>query len=116
MRLGLIVANLIILFGVPLFIIRVALAKKKSIRDLWVGALVAAGSIVVLQSVGGYLVTHELKHLDSLYGTFAVVLGLFFWLYLQAQIIVRAMEIDTVRILKLWPRSLTGNSAPGSRN
>jgi uncharacterized BrkB/YihY/UPF0761 family membrane protein len=59
-----------------------------------------------LQEVGGYLLTHELKNLDNLYGTFALVLGLLFWIYLQAQIVLYALEIETVRLFKLWPRSL----------
>lgn len=108
LRLILTVFNLVILFGVMLFIIKVALAKNRPYRELWVGALGAAVSIVVLQGIGGYIVTHQLKHLDSLYGTFALVLGLLFWLYLQSQIVVRVIEIDPVRVLKLWPRSLVG--------
>lgn len=106
-RLLLIAANLIILFVVLIFIIKVALGENISIRNLWLGATVGAISIVILQSIGGYIVTHELKHLNSLYGTFAVVLGLLFWLYLQAQILVWAVEINAVRAKKLWPRPLT---------
>lgn len=61
----------------------------------------------LLLTFGGILVRHQLKSLGSLYGTFAIVLGLLFWLYLLAQVLVYAIEIDTVRTLRLWPRSIT---------
>ena len=41
-----------------------------------------------------------------LYGTFALVLGLIAWLYLQAQLTLYAVEINVVRAYRLWPRSL----------
>jgi hypothetical protein len=35
-----------------------------------------------------------------------VVLGLLAWLALQATVIVYAIEIDVVRVNRLWPRSI----------
>ncbi len=98
--------NLVLLFGAFQWVMRTALAKKVSFGDIWVGAAVATIGLFVLQNLGGYIITHELKNLDTLYGTFAVILGLLFWLYLQTQLVVYAMQIDSVRVLKLWPRSL----------
>lgn len=90
-----------------MFIIKMALNRPtRMLKNIWVGAAVATIGLLVLQSLGGYILAHELKNLDNLYGTFALVLGLLFWLYLQTQLIVYAIEIDTVRMLKLWPRSL----------
>jgi len=106
LRLLFLAINLILLFGSFQLVMRIALAKKVSFRDIWVGAAVATIGLFILQNLGGYIITHELKNLDNLYGTFAVVLGLLFWLYLQTQLIIYAMEIDAVRVLKLWPRSL----------
>ena len=73
------------------------------------GSVFAALTIQLLLTFGSLLVAHQLKGLNSLYGTFAVVLGLLFWLYLIAQVIVYAAQIDSVRHLKLWPRSLQAN-------
>jgi len=98
-----------VLFASFLFVIKTALTKPVTLRQIWVGAAIATVGLLVLQSLGGYIITHELKNLDNLYGTFAVVLGLLFWLYLQTQLVVYAIEIDTVRVLKLWPRSLLGD-------
>jgi uncharacterized BrkB/YihY/UPF0761 family membrane protein len=52
---------------------------------LLVGAVVAGVLFTLLQAVGGYLVGHNLKHAQAVYGFFAVVLGLMSWLFLSAQ-------------------------------
>lgn len=112
LRLPFILASAAVLFYTFLFLIKMALNRPVHLHDIRAGAAVATVGLLIMQGLGGYIVTHELKHLDSLYGTFAVVLGLFFWLYLQAQLIIYAMEIDTVRVLKLWPRRLIGDDHP----
>jgi uncharacterized BrkB/YihY/UPF0761 family membrane protein len=77
--------------------------------------MVAAVSLEVLQSVGSLIVTRELQRLDNLYGIFAVVLGLIFWLYLQTQVLLLALEIDSVRAFRLWPRSVRAPLTPADR-
>ena len=109
LRLPFILASAIVLFYTFLFLMKMAVNRPVHLRDIRAGAAVATIGLLIMQSLGGYIVTHQLKHLDTLYGTFAVVLGLFFWLYLQAQLIIYAMEIDTVRVLKMWPRRITGD-------
>ena len=84
-------------------------------KAVMISAMVAAVGVQILQSVGGYLITHELKNLSTLYGTFAIVLGLLFWIYLQVQVILYAAEIGAVRALKLWPRSLGGQSTEADK-
>jgi membrane protein len=74
-------------------------------RDHLPGVIVAAVLWQLLQHVGGYYVDHLLKHTQPLYGIFAVVLGLLAWLYLGAQLVIFAAEINVVRARKLWPRS-----------
>lgn len=96
----------IVLFWVIVYVVKVGASTYRSFRDIWVGALLAAVSLEVLQSLGGYIVTRELQRLDSLYGTFAIVLGLIFWIYLQTQVLLLAFEIDSVRTFKLSPRGL----------
>lgn len=98
--------TLLIFFCLFIFLTRTALSEPRPVRDLWVGALVAAIGLVILQAIGTYLITHQLKHLKDLYSTFAIVLGLLYWMSLQAQLIFYALEIDAVRSLKLWPRAL----------
>ncbi len=59
---------------------------------------------VLLQSGGGYLVGHNLKHASQVYGFFAIVLGLLSWLYLAAEATLYAAEVNVVRARRLWPR------------
>jgi YihY family inner membrane protein len=95
-----------VLFLLLLFVTHLALADRRPLKDFWVGSLVGAIGIVLLQAIGNYLIVHQLKHLQDLYSTFAIVLGLLYWLFLQAQLLLYALEIDSVRAFKLWPRSL----------
>ena len=75
-------------------------------RDLWPGAVLGGVAWTALQALGGWLVARQLRHTSELYGTFGVVLGLLFFLYLAAQIIVYAAEVNVVRARRLVPRSL----------
>ncbi len=81
-------------------------ARKRPVANI-PGALFAAVGFLVLQSIGGYLVTQQLRSQTGLNAQFAVVLALLFWIYLQAKVFLYAVEINTVRVHKLWPRSVS---------
>jgi YihY family inner membrane protein len=97
--------NMFILFWLFNFLINFSLPRHLPIKQTRVGAATAAIGLVVLQSLGGYILARELKGLDALYSYFAIALGLLFWIYLQAQMLYYAMEIAFVSSRKLWPRS-----------
>lgn len=105
-RLASVLLTLLVLFWVLVFVMKVGLSTRHRLRDIWVGAALAAVGLEILQSLGVYIMGRELRRLDDLYGTFALVLGLLFWIYLQAQVIFYVFELDSVRVFKLWPRSL----------
>jgi YihY family inner membrane protein len=108
-RLLSIVLNLVILSLVFIMLLKMSLPLHINWRKLSIGATVAAVGLTILQIVGGYVVTHEARSLSNSYSAlFATTLGLLAWIYLQVQILLYAVEIDTVRDRKLWPRSLTG--------
>ncbi|MEZ0109617.1 membrane protein [Catenulispora sp. EB89] len=86
--------------------LRLAIAAEVPGGQLWTGAVIGAVGWQILQAVGGYYVTHQLRHASTLYGAFGLVLGLIAWLYLQARVTLYAVEVDVVRARKLWPRSL----------
>ena len=75
-------------------------------RDVLLGAVLTAIVWQILQTVGGFLVAHQLQHAKSLYGFFGIVLGLLAWLYLQAEATLYALEASVVHARRLWPRSL----------
>jgi membrane protein len=104
-----VVAGVVLAFvvNVALFMSAFSLltAASANWRDYLPGVIVAAVLWQLLQHLGGYYVEHTLRHTEALYGFFAFVLGLLAWLYLGAQLVIFAAEINVVRKRKLWPRS-----------
>jgi YihY family inner membrane protein len=73
---------------------------------VWPGALLGGLAWTLLQFAGAQLVRHQLRHLSNLYGTFATVLGLIWWIALGTMFTVYAAEFNVVLTRRLWPRSL----------
>lgn len=108
-RLLSLLCNVIILFGVFMLILRLSLPLSFPRKAYQTGAAVSAVGFMILQLVGGLILAHQAKNLTSAYSAvFATTLGLLAWIYLQAQVIMYAVESDTVRYKRLWPRSLSG--------
>ena len=100
-----ILAALVLNVGVFWLTFLVGTAREVGTRDMLLGAVIAAVGWQILLTFGGYLIAHELKT-RSAYGAFGAVLGVLTWFYLQAQLTLYAVEIDVVRVRRLWPRSL----------
>jgi YihY family inner membrane protein len=92
--------------GLFLLVFRVLTPQPIPTRQLLAGAVVAGVAWQALQAVGGFLVGHYLRHTSQVYGVFAIVLGLLFWLYLGARLTLYAAEVNVVAARQLWPRSL----------
>ncbi|MGH3205567.1 MAG: YihY/virulence factor BrkB family protein [Streptosporangiaceae bacterium] len=97
---------LVLNVGVFWLAFRLGTAQEVSWRQLRLGAVVAGVIWQILQYVGGYFVSHQLAHASPVYGTFAVVIGLLAWLYLEAELTLYAVEINVVTAYRLWPRSI----------
>ncbi|HET7827724.1 MAG TPA: YihY/virulence factor BrkB family protein [Candidatus Saccharimonadales bacterium] len=105
-----ILVSVSVLLGIFWLIFKLGLAYSNiNKRALLRSAVIAAVGIQILQIIGGLLVTRELHNLKHLYGTFAVTLGLLFWIYLQARVFIYAAVAGVVYDKKLWPRSLVTN-------
>ncbi|MFC5906501.1 YihY/virulence factor BrkB family protein [Streptacidiphilus monticola] len=105
-RVGAVVLSLVVNTGLYLMCFRVLTPRQIPLRDLVPGCLVAGPAWTVLQTFGGLLVAHQLRHATAVYGFFATVIGLLSWLYLAAQLTVYAAEANAVRARRLWPRAL----------
>jgi YihY family inner membrane protein len=92
--------------GIALLGFRVLTARDVGLRALLPGAVLAGVAALLLQLLGGYLLDRQVRNAGDVYGTFAVVLGLLWWLYLQAQVVLVAAELNAVTAKRLWPRSL----------
>ena len=85
---------------------RVATAREVTVRETLPGAVGAAVVWQVLQYFGAVYVNHVVRGASEVNGVFAVVLGLIAWIYLEAVIVVFAVEYNSVRALHLSPRAL----------
>ena len=89
-----------------LFAFKVLTSLRLSWRRLLPGTVLAGACWSVLQVVGGYYVTHQLKSASQVYGTLALVIGLLSWMYLGAQLFLYAAELNAVLAKRLYPRSM----------
>jgi YihY family inner membrane protein len=75
-------------------------------RRLLPGAVCGAVGWSALQTLGVLIVDRQLQRANLIYGVFAVVIVLLSWLFLSAQLLLYAAEINVVLTRRLWPRSL----------
>ena len=106
LRAGAVVVSMAVNAGFVLFAYRVLTVGSPPVRELWPGAVTASVLWQVLQTIGTYLVEHQLRGATATYGLFGIVLGLLTWLYLAALILVLGAEINVVWARRLYPRSL----------
>jgi YihY family inner membrane protein len=83
-------------------------------RALIPGVVVATIGWEILQVIGGWYISHEVKNASAVYGTFALVIGLLAWIHLGAMFVVLGAETNVVRTRKLWPRSMLGGPGAGT--
>jgi membrane protein len=98
--------SLVLNIGLFWLAFRLGTAAEIRWRQLWLSAVIGGVIWQVLQYIGGYFISHQLAHASPEYGTFAIVLGLLAWLYLQAELTLYAVEINVVCTYRLWPRSV----------
>jgi YihY family inner membrane protein len=99
-------STLLLNLALFLFAFKVLTSVTVAWRRLLPGTVLAGTSWSVLQVVGGYYVTHQLKSASQVYGTLALVIGLLSWLYLGAQLFLYAAELNVVLAKRMYPRSL----------
>lgn len=105
-QIGTVVVSLLLNVGVFWLGFRLAVEREIKARQMLPGAVLSAIVWQILQLLGTYLVSHQVSKSSSVYGVFAVVIGLLAWLFLQAQFTLYAVEANVVGVLRLWPRSL----------
>jgi YihY family inner membrane protein len=105
-RIGVLVASVALNGAVFLFVFRFATTRPVSLRDVVLGALMAAVGWQLLQVFGFLYVSHVIRDASATNGVFALVLGLLAFLYIAASLIMLCVEINVVRVDRLHPRSL----------
>jgi YihY family inner membrane protein len=107
LRLGMPLLVMAVNVGVFMIAFRVLTERHLSWGSVFPGAVVGGVAASIFQVVGGFIMDRNLSGASQTYGTFAVVIGLLSWLYLQAQVALYAAEVNVVRARRLWPRGLT---------
>lgn len=100
------ILNLGVTYGLFLAVFRLGTSNTIALHWLGLGAFIAGTGVLIIQHFGSYIMTRELPKLSSSSGSFAFALGTMFWIYLQAQIILYALEITAVRTQHDWPKKL----------
>jgi membrane protein len=107
--LGSLVVAVVVVTAIFLVSFRILPSADQPWRALVPGAVVAGVGFVVLQLLGGLYVDRAVSGASEAYGVFALVIGLLSWLHLLAKMAILAAEVNVVRHLELWPRSLHGD-------
>ena len=102
---GAVVLSLVVSCGQFILAYRVLTPKVIKTKSLVIGASVAGLGWTILQALGTYLVGHQLKN-SAVYGVFAFVLGLVFWISLVTRLVTYTSEFNVVLSRRLWPRSM----------
>ena len=97
-----------VLLTFVLFVVgfRMTTVRRLTVRQVAPGALVAAVVWQLLQTFGGLYVERVVATASAVNAVFALVLGLMAFLYLAAYALVLCVEINVVRVARLYPRSL----------
>lgn len=100
-----------LVLDVGLFVLAFRLLTKRSVgfRDVLPGALLAGGAFFVLQQLSSLIISHYLSGAQATYGTFATVITILWWFYLQAQITLLGAQLNVVLKERLYPRTLIGD-------
>jgi membrane protein len=110
---GIVIATVLNLFVFGA-VFRLLTTETVETRALIPGVVVATIGWEILQLIGGWYISHEVKNASAVYGTFALVIGLLAWIHLGAMFVVLGAETNVVRTRKLWPRSMLGGPGSGS--
>jgi membrane protein len=99
-------ASALLNLGLFVLAFRLLTVEALTVRDVAVGAVLAAILWQVLQTLGTYYLLHKIKGATEVYGTFGLVLGTVAWIYFEALIVVFCAELNVVLRRRLWPRAL----------
>ncbi|OZD68270.1 ribonuclease BN [Rhodococcus sp. 06-1059B-a] len=105
---GVVVLGAVLVLNVGVFVVafRLATARSLSLTDVLPGAIVAGVIWQLLQTFGGVYIKYVVSRASVTNGVFAVVLGVLAFMYIAAVLVVISVEINVVRVDKLYPRAL----------
>jgi YihY family inner membrane protein len=99
-----------IALDVGLFIaaFRILTDRDVTVRDVLPGALLSGIVFWVLQQLSSFIISSHLQSAGSTYGTFATVITILWWFYLQGMVSMLGAQLNVVLKEGLYPRGLVG--------
>lgn len=98
--------NWVVTMALFLAVFRLGTSSRIKTNDLILGAIIAGTGLLIIQQLGANIMAHYLPRLQGTYGSFALTLGMLFWIYLQAQVIMYALVTTAVSAQKDWPKTM----------
>jgi YihY family inner membrane protein len=97
-----------ILLDVGLFVaaFRMLTDREVTTRDVLPGAVLSGVVFFVLQQLSAFIISRHLKSAQSTYGSFATVITILWWFYLQSIVTLLGAQLNVVLKERLYPRSL----------
>ncbi|GAB3008467.1 YihY/virulence factor BrkB family protein [Amycolatopsis acidiphila] len=86
---------------------RILTDREITTRDVLPGAVLSGVLFWVLQSLSSLIISNYLHKAQSTYGTFATVITLLWWFYLQSIITLLGAQLNVVLKERLHPRAIT---------
>jgi membrane protein len=99
---------LAIALDIGLFIVafRMLTDRQISTRDVLPGAVFSGVAFWILQTISSIIITRHLSSAQATYGTFATVITILWWFYLQSQLTLLGAQVNVVLKRHYWPRGL----------
>jgi membrane protein len=97
-----------ILLDVGLFVaaFRMLTHRDVTTRDVVPGAIFSGLVFFVLQELSAFIISRHLHSAKATYGTFATVITILWWFYLQSVVTLLGAQLNVVLKQRLFPRSL----------
>jgi membrane protein len=102
-----------IVVDIGLFVLAFRLLTDRGIttRDVLPGAVFAGVCFWGLGTLSSVIITRHLSDASTTYGTFATVITILWWFYLQSQLTLLGAQVNVVLKHRYWPRSLRKEAA-----
>lgn len=87
---------------------RILTDRDVSVRDVLPGAVLAGVVFWILQQLSSFIISSRLQSAGSTYGTFATVIVILWWFYIQGIVSMLGAQLNVVLKEHLYPRGLVG--------
>lgn len=99
-----------IVVDIGLFVLAFRMLTDRAIttKDVMPGAVFAGVCFWLLQTLSSVIITRYLSSASETYGTFATVITILWWFYLQCQLTLLGAQVNVVLKRTYYPRALLG--------